>query len=94
MGFGSDYGSISVLPAPSTSTSTCLHSQGAAHKGIAAMITADIHGDVVCGGASDGSCTVWNLKTCREQARLTGHQQKVRSALYPCHVCIYHHDVT
>lgn len=54
-----------------------LHSQGAAHKGIAAMITADIHGETVCGGASDGSCTVWNLRTCREQARLTGHQQKV-----------------
>ncbi|CAM9563027.1 unnamed protein product [Scytosiphon promiscuus] len=51
--------------------------KGAAHKGIAAMITVDIHGDLVCGGASDGSCTVWSLRTCREQARLTGHQQKV-----------------
>lgn len=60
------------------SPSTRLSSQGAAHKGIAAMITVDIHADVVCGGASDGSCTVWNLRTCRELARLTGHQQKVR----------------
>ncbi|CAM9956041.1 unnamed protein product [Ectocarpus fasciculatus] len=51
--------------------------KGAAHKGMAAMITVDIHGDLVCGGASDGSCTVWSLRTCREQARLTGHQQKV-----------------
>eukprot|EP00903_Cladosiphon_okamuranus_P021611 g19872.t1 len=51
--------------------------KGAAHKGIAAMITADVHAETVCGGASDGSCTVWNLRTCREQARLTGHQQKV-----------------
>ncbi|CAN0227374.1 unnamed protein product [Pylaiella littoralis] len=51
--------------------------KGAAHKGIAAMIAVDIHGDLVCGGASDGSCTVWGLRTCREQARLTGHQQKV-----------------
>ncbi|CAM9905965.1 unnamed protein product [Ectocarpus sp. 13 AM-2016] len=51
--------------------------KGAAHKGMAAMITVDIHGDLVCGGASDGSCTVWSLRTSREQARLTGHQQKV-----------------
>ena len=42
------------------------------------MVTADISGDLVCGGASDGSCTVWSVKTCREKARLTGHQQKVR----------------
>lgn len=44
------------------------------------MLTVDIHGELVCGGASDGSCTVWSLRTGRERARLTGHQQKVK----PC----------
>lgn len=52
-------------------------SQGAAHTGVVAIVTVDIHGDLVCGGGSDGSCTVWSLRTCREKARLTGHQQKV-----------------
>lgn len=76
--------------------------QGAAHKGIAAMIAVDIHGEVVCGGASDGSCTVWNLRTCREQARLTGHQQKVPQGILalcrvytavPCHVVTVKPDI-
>lgn len=51
--------------------------KGAAHKGFSAMLTADIHGDLVCGGGSDGSCTIWSVNTSRERARLTGHQQKV-----------------
>lgn len=54
--------------------------KGAAHKGFSAMLTADIHGDLVCGGGSDGSCTIWSVKTSREKARLTGHQQKVCDA--------------
>lgn len=56
--------------------------QGAAHKGMSAMVTVDLHGDLVCGGGSDGSCTVWSLRTCREKARLTGHQQKVGREKY------------
>ncbi|CAM9264942.1 unnamed protein product [Ascophyllum nodosum] len=58
--------------------------KGAAHKGFSAMVTADISGDLVCGGASDGSCTVWSVKTCREKARLTGHQQKVCAVAFCC----------
>lgn len=56
--------------------------QGAAHKGVSAMIAVDICGELVCGGGSDGSCTVWNAKTGREKARLTGHQQKVTHVVY------------
>ncbi|CAN0111904.1 unnamed protein product, partial [Laminaria digitata] len=56
--------------------------QGAAHTGVVAIVTVDIHGDLVCGGGSDGSCTVWSLRTCREKARLTGHQQKVCAVVF------------
>ncbi|CAM9168847.1 unnamed protein product, partial [Discosporangium mesarthrocarpum] len=42
-----------------------------------AMMAVSVHGEVAAGGGSDGSCTLWNHRSGREKARLTGHQQKV-----------------